>query len=209
MRWDQLATALEPLARSPRLLGVSIADVRPDLDPTGNLAVHVLEVLERHPAVIGGNQVGRQLPGARDSAGCGGDTVDAGWACKPSGAVRAMEPRIDRTQFGSVTIDGEVFDHDVIIRLGGQVEKRKKKLSKAVYGTSHTISLAEAKHLYQDGAVRLLIGAGQNGRVGLSEEAATYFARQRCQVELLPTPEVIPVWNQAEGAVIGLVHVTC
>ena len=62
-----------------------------------------------------------------------------------------MEPRIDGTQFGSVTIDGEVFTHDVIIRLGGRVEKRKKKLSKAVYGTSHIISLAEAEHLYQEG----------------------------------------------------------
>jgi hypothetical protein len=120
-----------------------------------------------------------------------------------------MEPRIDRTQFGSITIDGKVFDHDVIIRLGGQVKKRKKKLSKAVYGTSHTISLAEAEHLYQDGAERLLIGSGQEGRVALSEEAASFFARNRCQVELLATPEVIPVWNQAEGAVIGLLHVTC
>jgi hypothetical protein len=116
---------------------------------------------------------------------------------------------MDRTEFGSVTLDGEVFDHDVIIRLGGRVEKRKKKLSKAVYGTSHTISLAEAEHLYQEGVERLLIGAGQEGRVGLSEEAAAYFARKRCRVELLPTPEVIPVWNQAEGAVIGLLHVTC
>ena len=120
-----------------------------------------------------------------------------------------MEPKVDRTEFGSVTIDGEVFTHDVIIRLGGRVEKRKKKLSKAVYGTSHTISLAEAEHLYQDGAERLLIGAGQHGQVGLSEEATAFFARNRCQVELLPTPEVIPVWNQAEGAVIGLFHVTC
>jgi hypothetical protein len=120
-----------------------------------------------------------------------------------------MKPRIDETQFGSVTIDGKVFEHDVVIRLGGKVEKRKKKLSKAVYGTSHTISLAEAKHIYQQGAARLLLGAGQHGRVALSEEAAAYFARHRCQVELLPTPEVIPVWNQAEGAVIGLLHVTC
>ena len=120
-----------------------------------------------------------------------------------------MQPRINRTQFGSVTIAGKVFDHDVLIRLGGQVEKRNKKLSKAVYGTSHTISLAEAEHLYQEGVERLLIGAGQEGRVGLSEEAAAYFARKRCRVELLPTPEVIPVWNQAEGAVIGLLHVTC
>lgn len=45
--WDQLAAALEPLARSPRLLGVSVADFRPDLDPTGELAVGVLDVLER------------------------------------------------------------------------------------------------------------------------------------------------------------------
>src|SRR5215211_7509716 len=62
-----------------------------------------------------------------------------------------MQPRIDRTQFGSITIDGKVFEHDALIRLGGQVEKRKKKLSKAVYGTSHTVSLAEAKHVYQKG----------------------------------------------------------
>jgi hypothetical protein len=71
-----------------------------------------------------------------------------------------MEPRIDRSQFGSVTIDGNVFEHDVLIRLGGRVEKRKKKLSKAVYGTSHTISLAEARHVHQKGVVRLLIGRG-------------------------------------------------
>jgi len=120
-----------------------------------------------------------------------------------------MEPRIDGTQFGSVTIDGKVFEHDVLIRLGGKVEKRNKKLSKAVYGTSHTISVAEAKHVHQKGAGRLLIGAGQQGRVGLSEEAAALFKRRRCQVELLSTPELIPVWNRAEGAVIGLVHVTC
>ena len=120
-----------------------------------------------------------------------------------------MEPRIDETQFGSVTIDGNLFEHDVLIRLGGKVEKRKKKLPKAVYGTSHTISLAEARHVHQKGAVRLLIGAGQQHRVRLSEEAAAHFKRESCRVELLPTPEMIPVWNRAEGAVIGLVHVTC
>jgi hypothetical protein len=120
-----------------------------------------------------------------------------------------MEPRIDETQFGSVTIDGKVFEHDVLIRLGGRIEKRNKKLSKAVYGTSHPISLAEARHVHKKGAVRLLIGAGQQGRVRLSEEAAAHFKHHRCRAELLSTPEMIRVWNQAEGAVIGLVHVTC
>lgn len=120
-----------------------------------------------------------------------------------------MEPKIDRTMFGSITIDGEIYQRDVIIRLSGKVKKRKKKLSKAVYGTSHTISLDEAKHIYQKGAERLIIGSGQYGLVELSDEAAAYFEDRRCQVELLPMKKAIKAWNQAEGAVIGLFHVTC
>lgn len=120
-----------------------------------------------------------------------------------------MKPPIDHTVFGAITIDGRVFAHDVLIRLDGQIEKRKKKLSKAVYGTSHRLSLAEAKHVYEKGARLLIIGSGHEGNVHLSEEAAAYFARKGCQVELLPTPEAIRVWNETDGAVISLFHVTC
>jgi hypothetical protein len=120
-----------------------------------------------------------------------------------------MKPRIDRTSFGSITIDGEVFDRDVIIRLDGQVKKRKKKLSKEVYGTSHRLSRDEAEHVYQAGAELLLIGSGQYGMVELSDEAAIYFEDKGCEVDILPTKEAIEAWNQAEGAVIGLFHVTC
>jgi len=120
-----------------------------------------------------------------------------------------MKPRIDHTEFGSITIEGTVSEHDVIIRLNSQVEKRKKKLSKSVYGTSHIVSLDEAKYIYEEKAERLVIGAGQQGMVKLSNEAAEYLKRKKCQVELLPTREAIQVWNEAEGAVIGLFHVTC
>ncbi len=120
-----------------------------------------------------------------------------------------MKPKIDRTMFGSVTVEGEVFQRDIIIRLDGKVKKRKKKLSKAVYGTSHMISLDEAKHVYQKGAKRLVVGAGQFGLVELSEEAAHYFDKRGCEVDLRPMKEAIQVWNEAEGAVIGLFHVTC
>ena len=120
-----------------------------------------------------------------------------------------MQPTIDRTAFGSITVDGERFEHDVLIRLTGRVEKRKKKLSKALYGTSHVLSLAEAKHVYEEGAHRLIVGTGQQGNVRLSHEAEGYFARKQCRVRLLPTPKAIRAWNKAEGAVIGLFHVTC
>jgi hypothetical protein len=120
-----------------------------------------------------------------------------------------MKPSIDQTAFGSITIEGVCFEHDVLIRLNGQIEKRKKKLSKAVYGTSHFVSQAEAEHTYEKGAKRLILGTGQYNNVALSAEAADYFQRKHCLVELFPTPRAILVWNQAGGAVIGLFHITC
>jgi hypothetical protein len=120
-----------------------------------------------------------------------------------------MKPTIDRTTFGSMTIEGKRFDRDLIIRLDGKIEKRKKKLSKAVYGTSHTISLEEARHVYQKGAEHLIVGTGQYGMVELSDEAAGYFEEKGCEVELLPTKDAILAWNEAKGAAIGLFHVTC
>lgn len=122
-----------------------------------------------------------------------------------------MKPRIDRTAFGSITVEGTVFEHDVIIRPDGRVKKRKKKLSKAVYGTSHTISLDEAKYVCEQGpgADRLIVGSGQYGNVELSPEAAAYLQGRECRVVLLPTPQVIDVWNETEGGAIGLFHVTC
>lgn len=120
-----------------------------------------------------------------------------------------MKPSIDQTTFGSITIEGVVFAHDVMIRRSGQVEKRKKKLSKAIYGTSHILSQAEAKYIYEKGAKRLIIGTGQYGNVRLSDEAADYFKRKQCQVDLLPTPEAIRSWNESDGAMISMFHVTC
>jgi hypothetical protein len=128
---------------------------------------------------------------------------------RPTSLEASVKPRIEKTKFGSITIEGKTFRRDVLIRLGGEVRKRKKKLSKAIYGTSHLVSLEEAKHIYQEGAERLIIGAGQRGLVHLSEEAADFFRRKVCRVELLPTRLAIEAWNEAQGAVIGMFHVTC
>jgi hypothetical protein len=120
-----------------------------------------------------------------------------------------MKPTINQTEFGSITIEGTVFNHDVIILPFGEVKKRKKKLSKAIYGTSHILSLDEAKYVYEQGIERLIIGTGQYGNVRLSDEAADYFKRKHCRVDLEPTPSAIQTWNEASGVIVGLFHVTC
>jgi hypothetical protein len=73
--------------------------------------------------------------------------------------------KIEGTTFGSVTIDGKTYEHDVIIRLSGEVVKRKKKLSKKYYGTSHVLSKDEAKFVFEEGCEQLILGSGQMGNV--------------------------------------------
>jgi len=120
-----------------------------------------------------------------------------------------MQPKINATQFGSITVDGTPFTHDILIDLEGQIQKRKKKLSKQIYGTSHTLSLAEAEHVYQEGAQQLILGSGQYDQCRLSDEAESFFQQKNCTVKILPTPEAIKAWNEAQGQVIGLFHITC
>ena len=120
-----------------------------------------------------------------------------------------MEPHIDTTKFGSITVNAEMFDHDIVIRLNGKVKKRKKRLSKQEYGTSHTVSLAEAEHIYDDGAEQVIIGTGQHGVLKLSNEATDFFVKRGCSIRTASTPDAVEAWNAAEGNVIGMFHVTC
>jgi hypothetical protein len=123
-----------------------------------------------------------------------------------------MKPRIDATEFGSTTVEGAVFDHDVVISPDGDVSKRKKKLSKAAYGTSHTISLQEAKYVYRQaaGADRLIVGAGgRTAECSYRPRRSDFLARKACEIVLLPTPQVIGIWNETEGRAVGLFHVPC
>ena len=116
---------------------------------------------------------------------------------------------IDGTTFGSIAIDGKTYEHDVIIRLSGKVEKRRKKLSKEKYGTSHIVSKEEANFIYENGSDLLIIGAGQEGNVRLSPEASDYFEKKGCAVTVQPTPEAIQAFNDSRRKKIGLMHVTC
>jgi arginase len=45
--WDQLAELIRPLTAVPGLVGVSVADYRPDLDPDGGYARRIVELLQR------------------------------------------------------------------------------------------------------------------------------------------------------------------
>ncbi|MBN2329419.1 MAG: hypothetical protein JXR73_19920 [Candidatus Omnitrophica bacterium] len=116
---------------------------------------------------------------------------------------------IESVRFGQITIDGKTYDHDVIIDMEGNVEKRKKKLSKKIYGTSHVVSVDEVKYFLNENAESLIIGAGQQGILTLSPEAREYLQNLKIRVQIAPTPQAILLFNEAKEKKIGLFHVTC
>ncbi len=120
-----------------------------------------------------------------------------------------MKPFIHHTSFGSITIDDHTHDYDVLIHSNGKIEKRKKKLSKRVYGTSHTLSLDEAEYIYEDGIHKIIIGCGQYGALELSEKAEEFFRRNKVSIILKKTPKAIQEFNRSIESCIGLFHVTC
>jgi len=105
--------------------------------------------------------------------------------------------KIEGTRFGSITIGGTNHDHDVLIRLSGKIRKRKKKLSKKEYGTSHIVSEQEAEFVCERGCTVLIIGTGQLDNVQLSPEAEIYFQKKRCRIVAEPTPLAIKRFNES------------
>jgi hypothetical protein len=116
--------------------------------------------------------------------------------------------KIEDTRFGSITIGGTIYEHDVLIRLSGEIRRRKKKLSKK-FGASHIISKQEAEFVYERGCTVLIIGTGQFNNVRLSPKAETYFQKKGCRIVAEPTPLAIKRYNESREHKIGLFHVTC
>lgn len=120
-----------------------------------------------------------------------------------------MKPVIDYTEFGCIAINGQRYEHDVVIRLDGTVEKRKKKLSKEKYGTSHRVSIEEAREIFEEGAERMVVGSGQYDQLTVSEEAIRFLSDKGCLLIVLPTPEAINYWNKDDIPACGMFHTTC
>lgn len=120
-----------------------------------------------------------------------------------------MKPFIFHSSFGSITVGHRMYDHDLLIRSDGHIEKRKKKLSKEVYGTSHTLSIQEAEFIYEEGVQKIIIGCGQYGKLHLSDEAEKMFSEKEVSVVLANTSHAVQEYNNCTEPCIGLFHITC
>jgi hypothetical protein len=106
-------------------------------------------------------------------------------------AVMDAAMRIDQFAFGSIRIDGVVYEHDVVISRG-RVRRRKKKASKPFRGDSGHTPLSVKEDIPWD-CWRLVVGTGADGVLPVMDEVKAEAARREVALVTVPTREAIRV----------------
>jgi hypothetical protein len=112
--------------------------------------------------------------------------------------------KIEDSGFGSITIDGKRYNHDVWIFTDGSIEERK--------GGYHTFLAKEVQALLKGEPEIIVVGAGTASCVGIAAEAKQLAKNKGVKIESAATPKAIERYNQlaSEGKKIAAAfHVTC
>jgi hypothetical protein len=115
---------------------------------------------------------------------------------------------LDEFRFGSIRIDGETFEHDVVIARG-QVRKRKKKRSRPYREPFGHTPLSLAEEIPWKAGKRLLVGTGAYGKLPVLDEVKAEAERRAVELTLLPTLQAIEELNRSDEDTIAILHVTC
>jgi len=113
----------------------------------------------------------------------------------------------DSFSFGSIQIDGTVYEHDVVIDRG-EIRKRMKKPTKKFQEQfGHTPLSIEEEIPWKCG--QLIVGSGAYGRLPVMREVERETARHKIKLLVLPTTEAVKVLNREPKDTNAILHVTC
>ena len=114
--------------------------------------------------------------------------------------------RFEAFSFGSITIDGISYEHDVVIDRG-RVSKRKKKPSKKFRDDfGHTPLSIEEEIPWK--CSRLVIGTG-GGALPVMKEVIREARRRKIKLLILPTAEAIGELMRNHSETNAILHLTC
>jgi hypothetical protein len=114
--------------------------------------------------------------------------------------------RFESFSFGSIRIDGVIYEHDVVIDRG-KIRKRKKRRSQKFRDAfGHTpLSIEEEIPWKCD---RLVIGTG-TGALPVMDEVKREAGRRKIALVIVPTVRAIELLKQQSAETNAILHVTC
>ncbi len=115
---------------------------------------------------------------------------------------------VDYPGFGEIVVDGERFDHDVVVE-AGRVRRRKKGPSKAYRSRYGHTPLSPDERIPWS-APRLVVGTGASGRLPIMPEVWEEAKARGVDLVAVPTAEACELLRSVDaGRVYAILHVTC
>ena len=115
--------------------------------------------------------------------------------------------RFTEYTFGSVRVDGVLYEHDLIIDQG-KIRKRRKAPSKKFRGEYGHTPLSTAEDIPWR-CRRLVIGAGADGALPVMEQVREEARRRDVDLVVLPTADAVGVLARNPKDTNAVLHVTC
>ena len=110
---------------------------------------------------------------------------------------------IEHYSFGSITIDGKNYEHDVIVSSSGV-----KSWWRA---TSHNVGINDLDPILEEKPKMVIFGTGASGIMRVSSETEDYLGKEGIKVLIRKTADAVSEYNlrQKEAGVVGAFHLTC
>lgn len=119
---------------------------------------------------------------------------------------------IQEYHFGSITIDGKIYNHDVEVRWSGEILKWWRK-------ESHIIDVEDIKRATDQNPEIIITGTGESGLAEVTQRAQNFIREKGIELIIERTGEAVKTFNiikeksEQEGGypreIIGLFHLTC
>lgn len=119
---------------------------------------------------------------------------------------------IDEYKFGSITIDGKIYNQDVEVRWTDEILPWQRE-------ESHVIDVEDVEGAIEQNPETIVIGTGESGTAKVTEEAKMEIQSKGIKLIIDVTEQAAKTFNvikeesfEEEGRqekVIGLFHLTC
>jgi len=110
-------------------------------------------------------------------------------------------------RFGSLAIDGQEYDKDVVLDRG-KIRKREKKASRAFRDRFGHTPLSLREDIPWD-CKRLVIGTGMNGQLPVMKEVRAEARRRGVTLLACPTVQAIELLREDPADTNAILHLTC
>jgi hypothetical protein len=115
--------------------------------------------------------------------------------------------RVEDFSFGSITIDGQTYGHDVVVDRGKIRERDKRPSKKLQHAFGHTPLSAGEDIPWK--CRRLVIGTGAYGRLPVMDEVVDEATRRGVELVIEPTASAMKHVEGESKDTNAILHVTC